>query len=135
MSQENIEIATAALRAAFARPEPDFDAINRLYDADHVLVPVGAGGLEDEARGAAGYQAWRTEVGDVMDPEFQVEGAVDIGSDKVLAVISSHFSGTSSGVSMDQRMWLVVTLSAGKVTRTEAYGDPSEALEAAGLSE
>jgi ketosteroid isomerase-like protein len=136
MARENVEIVTAALEAAFARPDPDFATLNRLYAADHVLVPAGAaGGIEDEARGMDGYKAWREETGSVMEPELEVKGVVDAGPDKVLAVISNHFSGRSSGVTMEQRMWLVVTIKGGKISRTQAYTDSAKALEAAGLSE
>jgi ketosteroid isomerase-like protein len=135
MSQENLEMVTSALRAAFARPDPDFATLNQLYAADHVLVPAGAGGIEEEARGMEGYKAWREEVGNVMEPEFDLKGTVDAGPDKVLAVISNHFSGKSSGVTMEQRMWLVVTVKGGKITRTQAFTDSAQALEAAGLSE
>jgi ketosteroid isomerase-like protein len=135
MSQENLEIVTAALRAAFAQPDPDFRTLNKLYAADHVLVPTGAGGVEDEARGMEGYKAWRDEVGNVMGPTFDVKGTVDVGPDNVLAVLSTHFSGRSSGVTMEQRMWLVVTVQGGKIIRTQAFSDSAGALEAAGLPE
>jgi ketosteroid isomerase-like protein len=135
MSHENLEIVTSAPRAAFAWPDPDLATLNKLYAANHVLVPAGAGGIEEEARGMEGYKAWREEVGSVMKPTFDVKGAVDAGPDKVLAVISNRFSGRSSGVAMEQRMWLVVTVKGGRITRTQAFTDSAQALEAAGLRE
>jgi hypothetical protein len=36
MSQENLDIVTRALNAAFARPKPDFTTVNELYAPDQI---------------------------------------------------------------------------------------------------
>jgi ketosteroid isomerase-like protein len=135
MSQENLELVTRAVQAALARPKPDFTTVNELYAPDHVFVPVGADMLEREARGAGGFRAWREETQEFLGAEHDIQGAVDVAPDKVLVVTTTRFEGTASGFASEQRVWNLVTVAGGKITRTEAYADPARALEAAGLSE
>ena len=51
------------------------------------------------------------------------------------AVMTIRFHGASSGASTEQRVWAVVTVKDGKITRTENYIDPAEALKAVGVPE
>ncbi len=132
MSQENLETVTRAMKAALAQPEPDFATVNEFYAPDHVFVPLAADMLEREARGARGFQAWREETREFLGAEHDLQGAVDVGPDKVLAVTTTRFKGAASGLASEQRVWNVVTVAGGKIVRTEAYLDPATALEAAG---
>jgi ketosteroid isomerase-like protein len=134
MSQERLELVTRAMKAALARPEPDLATVNQLYASDHVFVPVGHM-IEGEVRGAREYRAWREETDELLGSEHDLQGAVDIGTDKVLVVTTTRYKGTTSGLASEQRTWNVVTVAGGKITRTEAYSDSTAALEAAGLSE
>ena len=125
-----------ALSAAVRRPKPDFDTVNALYHPEHVFVPIAASKLgEGEARGASGYRAWLESNEQAMPAETELEGAVDLGPGTVLAVTTLHFHGASSGIDLEQRAWLVVTVADGKLTRTEVFFDPTEALAAVGLLE
>ncbi len=137
MSQQNLDLVVRAMRAAIARPKPDYATMNELYSADHVLVPSGVEiGLEKRARGAEGFREWRRNLDEFMvNAEHELRGAVDIGPDKVLVVTSSRLEGRTSGAAAEQRIWNVVTVVGGKVVRTEAYSDSRQALEAAGLRE
>jgi ketosteroid isomerase-like protein len=135
MSQENLDIVTRALRAALARPDPDFATVNELYAPDHVLVPAGVDMVERELHGARGFRTWREETQELVDADFDIRGAVDVGPEKVLVVIGIRYKGRASGFASEQRTWNVVTVTRGKITRTESYVDPGQALEAAGLSE
>lgn len=132
MSRETLEIVERAVRAATAQPKPDYDTVNELYAADHVLVPAGArSGLEHEAQGAAGFRAWREIVEtDLGDPVHELEGVVDVGSNTVLTVTTTRFKTRRSGVAGEQRLWSVITLQQGKIVRTEAYTNPADALDA-----
>jgi ketosteroid isomerase-like protein len=121
--------------AALARPEPDFTTVNELYAPDHVLVPAGADMVEREVRGARGFRAWREETQEFVGAEFDLRGAVDVGPEKVLVVVTIRYKGSASGVASEQRTWNVVTVTGGKITRTEAFVDPRKALEAVGLEE
>jgi len=67
--------------------------------------------------------------------EGELRGAVDIGPDKVLVVTHTRFKGASSGIETEERTWVVVTVTEGKITRSDVYNDPIQALEATGLRE
>ncbi len=137
MSQENVDVAMRAIRAATRQPKPDFETMNALYHPDHVLVSIVADKLggEGEAIGASGYKAWVEAQQDVISFETELGGAIDVGPDTVIAVMTIRFHGASSGATTEQRVWAVMTVKDGKVTRTENYIDPAEALEAVGLQE
>jgi ketosteroid isomerase-like protein len=136
MSQENLDLVVRAIQAASKRPKSDFETVNQLYHPDHVLVSLVANTLgEGEAIGAAGYKTWLQQIGDAVSWEGELRGAVDVGPDKVLAVTVTRFKGASSGIEMEERTLCVVTLAEGKITRTDVFNDPIQALEAAGLRE
>jgi ketosteroid isomerase-like protein len=136
MSQENLELVVRAIQAALKRPKPDFETVNALHHPDHVLVSLAANTLgEGEAKGAEGYKTSLQLTDDAVSWEGELRGAVDIGPDKVLVVTQTRFKGASSGVETEERTWVVVTVTEGKITRTDVYNNPIQALEAAGLSE
>ena len=65
---------------------------------------------------------------------FEIERYIDAGDDVV--VIAKQFGrGSSSGVETETRQGYVWTVAEGKATRFRWFNDPSEALEAVGLSE
>jgi ketosteroid isomerase-like protein len=137
MSQEDVDLVMRAIRAAIRQPKPDFETVNALYHPDHVIVSVVAAKLggEAEAVGAAGFKAWLEDREGVINWEGELEGAVDVAPGTVLAVLTIRLSGRSSGAHTEQRVWSVVTVRDGKITRTETYTDPAEALEAVRLRE
>jgi ketosteroid isomerase-like protein len=129
MSQENLEMVERAIRAAIARPKPDYETMNELYAADHVLVPAG---VDQDEHGAAGFREWRENVAeDLSDVRHELNGVVDLGPDKALAVTTTFAEGKTSGVQVEQRTWNVVTIKHGRIIRTEAYTDWTKALRAA----
>jgi ketosteroid isomerase-like protein len=134
MSQESLALVRAALEAAAKRPKPDYATINTLYHPEHVFVPVAVEKVE--AKGVAGYEAWLKESEEIMPWAVrEFEGAVQIATRTVLAQITMEFRGGSSEIAINERLWLLITVGAGKITRTEAYLDPAEALHAAGPPE
>jgi ketosteroid isomerase-like protein len=141
MSQEELELVTRAVRAATARPKPDFATLNEVFHPDHVFVPVIGQIDAKEYEGARGYQQFlRQEVGNIgatdaaLTWETDFEGAVDAGNHRVVTVSSVRLRGSASGVEFEQRIWTVMTVRDGQVVRTESYTDPTEAFRAA-LSE
>jgi ketosteroid isomerase-like protein len=137
MSQENVDLVMRAIRAATKQPKPDFETVNALFHPDHVLVSIMAHqlGSEAEAVGASGYKAWVEAQQDVVSFEVELGGAIDVGPDTVIAVTTTRFRGASSGATSGQRVWAVMTVKDGKITRTESYIDPAEALKAVSLRE
>jgi ketosteroid isomerase-like protein len=131
-SREKVELVERAARAVMARPEPDYAALRELAHPDHVLVPAGAPtGLEQIARGEAGLREWHRTVQAMIPAEFELEGAVDVGADKVLTVSLARFQGASSGAGGEQRLWSVITVRDDRIMRTESYTDPESALRSA----
>jgi ketosteroid isomerase-like protein len=133
VSRENLELVLRALRAYAEAPRPDFTTINELFDRDHVFLPFPLD--EHEGRvGAEGYRAFVEELDSVMPIEAtQVEGAVDLGPNTVLAVATQRLRGRASGIPAEQRFWFLMTVIDGKIKRTEAYTDPAEAVRSSGL--
>ena len=129
MSLENVEIARRAVAAAFKRPRPDFDVMNELYHPDHVFVPFEAEGLGgDEVHGARGYREWLND--ETVRWIGELDGAVDVGTDLVLVSATNEFQGSASGIQVTQRVWCVLTVKSGQVTRSEAFIRPEQAVEA-----
>ena len=50
MSQENLDTVIRGVRAAFARPEPDFAVLREVYAREHVFLPAGADLIEGAVR-------------------------------------------------------------------------------------
>ena len=102
MSRENVEVVTRAIRAATARPKPDFATMNALYHLDHEFVPT-VRFATGEFKGARGYQAFLREEGQAGHSdnpseaptswESDLEGAVDVGGNKVLCVATVRARG------------------------------------------
>jgi len=138
MSQEDLELATRAIRAATARPKPDFATMNEVFDPDHVFVPASRPIDTAEFSGGSGYRQFLQEeagnIGAFNAPvawEADVVGAIDVGNHKVVAVTAGRYRGTASGVEFAMRQWVVMTVRDGRICRTEIHTDPAEALNAA----
>jgi ketosteroid isomerase-like protein len=135
VSQENVEIARQALEAAYRRPKPDFATINALFHPEHELVSHIDALERGSHRGAHGYRDWLQHTEETMPWESSVEDARAIDADRVLAITPTRSRGTLSGVTLEQRLACIATVREGKITRTEVYGSPEEALKAVGLGE
>jgi ketosteroid isomerase-like protein len=132
MPQENVEIARRAWEAATRRPKPDWPTTNALYHPDHELVAV----MGETHRGAAGYRDWITVMEEAAESwEVGVEEATDLDKDRVLLVWTGAIRGRQSHAAAKQQSAAILTIQDGKVTRTEIYASPEQALEAVGLAE
>ena len=135
MSQENVEIV---YRARDAFNHRDLEALAEMTHDDlefsSVLTAVDAGGSTYH-----GPKTWATYFarmddawGDWRVADFR---AFDAGDDRVAAVFRLVGTGKSSGARVDRLIGLVYQLRDGKLWRMQSYLEPTEALEAAGLSE
>jgi ketosteroid isomerase-like protein len=134
MSEENVEIVRAVIDA---QRRQDWEAFPRLYDPE----------IEwDDVAGLWGDWGTRRGFDDVRNAFFswfeafeQVEFALDENiiesGDDVIANLRISGRGRGSGLPVNQRITLIWTVRAGRVTRVRAYRERAEALEAAGLSE
>jgi ketosteroid isomerase-like protein len=134
MSQENVEVVRDALRA-FA--EGGFDATAEFWDADINWRAIeGAPDDVGEMNGPERLRRYLDELLEIFDNVTLVpEELLDLGDDRVVAVL--HLAGRAkvSGVETELRFAVVCTLRDGKIVRGREYIDREQALEAAGLRE
>jgi uncharacterized protein len=134
-SRERIELVESAF-AAWNRG--DIDAF-----ADHVSEDVAwlevsgrpEGGGDTELLGRERMRASLRSLFDAWESyHLEAESIRDVG-DRVVAIVRETARGRASGVEVDGRWGYVLTVTAGKIVRVEAYRDAHRALEVTGLSE
>jgi ketosteroid isomerase-like protein len=134
MSQENVEIVRKLL-TEFATTHK---AVARLTTPDSVWdmgtfrgwpdVPeyVGPNGFDEFfAKWTDPYEDWDMDLDDLRDA----------GNDRVLAIVTQRGRLRETDDWVELRFGLIITLTAGLVSHTEAFATRAEALEAAGLRE
>jgi ketosteroid isomerase-like protein len=86
-------------------------------------------------QGTAGVRRFLSEWLEVWgDYEADVDEILAAPDGRVVTLAWQRGRGRESGLAMDMKWAQLVTISGGKIIRVENYDDPSEALEAAGLS-
>jgi ketosteroid isomerase-like protein len=136
VSQENVEIARRAHAAASRRPKPDFATVNALFHPDHELVSL-VRFRQSGLRGASGFRDWLTDMDEAygLSWEMRIDEARAVGEGRVLLAVVIGLQGRQSGVPVEQRMGIVMTLRDGKVIRTETYPSVEDALRVVGPEE
>ncbi len=137
MSQENVEIVRRAYEAAVRRPKPDFATVNALFHPDHEFVSPMASRIEaDRQPGTRGFRSFLDTFGETWESwEITVDQVRSIDDQRALVFGVLTAVGRQGGVPVEQRFAQVASIRDGKVTRTEVYSSPEEALEAVGLAE
>jgi ketosteroid isomerase-like protein len=134
MSEENVE---AFRRAEEAFNRRDVDAMRESVTDDFEFIPYLAAVVEKATtyRGREGFRNY-LEDADAVWENFQVrvDEIRDLG-DRVIAFGEIRGRGRGSGLDTRVPLAWVVDFHEGKIRRLQSYGDTSEALEAAGLSE
>ena len=135
MSQENVEIARAAVIAAFVSQPPDEPALRAVLDPDCVLTSDwGVEGAEHH--GVDGALAAIAELSGIWDSwEQRVERLIDAGDDDVVLMLRLRATGRGSAVPVEFAWAMVATLHNGKVVRARTFLSQPEALKAVGLAE
>ena len=133
MSQENVEIVLAALDAWNRR---DFDAAISVAHEDAEIHFVGgfADLIGEEYDAREGILRFLHDILGTIGGQVVVETTTDAG-EQVVVVTTVEGSGAESGVPVTLRFGQVWSFRDGKAIRLDFYYEPSEALEAAGLSE
>ncbi|MCA1837289.1 MAG: nuclear transport factor 2 family protein [Actinobacteria bacterium] len=131
MSRENVEIVRRCVEAWQRR---DFGEALSAYDEAVVFeadLPQGGGVYE----GHSGVNRWFAEwIGAFTDFWMEPQGYLD--KDNCVVMLAREGGrGKGSGVPVARESALVYWLRQGKIVRVRGYLDPTEALEAAGLSE
>jgi ketosteroid isomerase-like protein len=93
-----------------------------------------------EARSAFGTAAFLERFDEVLevlgdDARSEVEQVVDAGGDRVVLIFRFTGRARSSGIRHDYRWGFLCHVREGRIVRIQAYLEPGNALEAAGLSE
>ena len=132
MSQENVEIALAAVDAW---NRGDREAWLALWDEDAEFYPLRAQ-LEGESyRGHGGLERFLDEMAeDFEDVRFEIDEAREAG-EQVVGIGRFRARGRASGVDLNVPLGVVQSVQRGKIVYIRFYSEPAEALKAAGLSE
>jgi ketosteroid isomerase-like protein len=132
MSQEDVEIA----RAAFdAWNRDDHDALLGLWGEEAEFYPLRA---QLEGRAYHGHDGLRRFIVELAEDWTQVRFEVDEFRDAGQQIVGFgrfRARGKASGVELDVPLGLVGVVRNKKIVYARFFSDPSEALEAAGLSE
>ncbi len=115
----------------------DFESLAELLDPEVEFRSI-VGAVEGEAAytGIDGLRKWAEEVDAVWEDWYQeVVDFREVSERQAVAVIRATGRARGSGVPLDTCTGNVLTWRHGKGWRNEAYSDPGQALEAAGLSE
>jgi len=130
MSREDVELVRRSYAAVANR---EWDAAMEAYAPDTVwddsdLRPEGA-----VRRGADAMRAeMRAWFGTWTDYSWDLERLIDAGDGVVVVIGHERGRGKGSGVMMDQRVGMVVTVRHGSIVHTKVFRDPADALEAVG---
>jgi ketosteroid isomerase-like protein len=132
MSEENVDKARAFIEAYNRR---DFDAAVESFDsAIEWILPERQS--SDSCQGPGAIKRFWEGLDETFEELRLVpQEFVDAG-DRVATRLRHHGRGKLSGAEIDEEMYhQVATFRAGRMVRIEYFGEWSEALEAAGLSE
>jgi ketosteroid isomerase-like protein len=132
MSQENIE---TALALAEARNRGDVEAWIALCDEEAEYYPLRAQ-LEGEAyRGHEGLERFLAQMTDEWEGvRFDIEETRAAG-DQVVGIGRFRARGRASGVDLNVPLGVFTRVRRGKIVCLRFFSEPTDALEAAGLSE
>ncbi|MEK6326425.1 MAG: nuclear transport factor 2 family protein [Actinomycetota bacterium] len=132
MSRENSGIALQLIEASNRR---DVDAFLALVSPDVEWEdPVFWSEVSQTYRGRAEVRAWFNRVVEPWESlHFEVEEITETPDDRVFLETLLTTRGKGSGAETQIRLWYVVWIANGKITRRQVFRGRDEALEAAGL--
>ncbi len=138
MSQENVELARAAL-AAFAEVDEglvDPQRLDEFFARDAVTTFSGFMQEELTLRGTRAFLEFRaTWMEPYDDWSYEPKKILDAGANQVVVTLYQRGKPHGSNSWVEMHYGLVYTVEAGLISRGDFYGTREEALEAAGLSE
>jgi ketosteroid isomerase-like protein len=133
MSQENVAIV---LRAFEAFNDRDVDAMLADWSEDVEMRLVGgfADLMGSEFKGQEGVRRWFNDWVGSLDVRAEIESIVD-ADDRVVVIARVVGSGDASGAPVALRGGQIYSFRDGRISVVTNFYEPSEALEAAGLSQ
>jgi ketosteroid isomerase-like protein len=136
MSQENVEIVR---RIGEVWNESAFEGLIE-EDLLHPEIEYHDDKRWPEARSTSGTSAFLERFSDFMDvfgeeARLETEQVLDGDGDRVVSIFRLTGRGRASGLPHDHRWGYLCRVRDGQIYFMQAFLDPDEALEAAGLSE
>ena len=137
MSQENVETITRLYDEFLARPERVSDpGLFQFFDpAVELRQSASVLGTEGTFHGYDGLARSGREVFEAFRDLHWVPIRLIDSGDHVVAIVDSHAYGKHSGVEVNERVAHVWKFRGGRIVAWHVYMDPTQALEAVGLSE
>jgi ketosteroid isomerase-like protein len=138
MSQENVELARAALAAWVEVDEGliDTERLEQFFTRDVVTTMSGFMPEEVTLRGFDEFLEVRAAwMGSYDDFLYEPEKILEAGANQVVVTLYQRGRPHGSDSWVDMHYGLVYTVEEGLISRGDFYATPEEALEAAGLSE
>jgi ketosteroid isomerase-like protein len=139
MSEENVGIVRSVLaefQAAMERGQPEAVFDSGLLANDLEWIPFTDFPGPAVYRGREGFaDFFRVWTEDFDEWSLRLERLADAGEDRVVALLHQWATGKESGVPVEVHFGQISELKGGQIVRIRNIQDPSEALEAAGLSE
>jgi ketosteroid isomerase-like protein len=145
MRQENVEVVRRAFDilwegARHGDPGTAFDRslgegliVSTLDLRDGRSAGSGVADVGDHV-GREGYVEFtRTFTEDFEGYVIEVEQIIDAGNDRVVLIARHHPAAKGSQVGVEMRTGAVFTLAGRHIVRVDLFGEPDDALEAAGL--
>jgi uncharacterized protein len=131
MSQENVEIVRL-IHEGWAKG--DFGIGKEFLTSDYEWHQFPQAVEPGTRRGSEVGESLRKIFEIYTDVRVEPAEFIDAG-DRIVVIGRTHATARGSGLALDTPIALVWTLLDGKISRTEAFSDRDQALEAAGLSE
>ena len=130
MSQENVEIARAALEAWNAG---DVDALSELHDPGVIVRPVEDWPEPGPFVGLEAVMGWFEQIREAWDTDAMEPISFTDARDRVL--VRLLWRGAGQGPESNMEFTAIYMLRKGVIVYQEHFWDHTEALEAVGLSE
>jgi ketosteroid isomerase-like protein len=132
VSEENVEMVRRWIEA---QNRDDLDAWLSGFAPDAEWHTSGRFADRGVYRGREGLVRYWSELQQDIEELSTSVSEIRASGDKVFVAATLTGRGRLSKAGFEERAWLVATCCAEGVERVEAYLDPDEALEAAGLTE
>ena len=133
MSQENVEIIRRSFEAV---NRSDAEALAALCTDDIEFVSM-LSAVEEASY--CGKEAWKSYFSDMAKTwgDWRAEDAkiFEVDDEHLVSVFRMVGRGKASGAPVEQRVGVTYVFRDGKISQMRSYLDPTEALEAVGLSE
>jgi ketosteroid isomerase-like protein len=133
MSQENVEVVRSSWEGLMRGDAAALEMFDSAVVYEDDLLPENAG---ETYRGVDGVvKAWLLWAEPWDELRTEIEWVRDAGADSVVSCHRARMRGKGSGVEAERRYAYLWRFRKAKIIYCKSFGDPIQALEAAGLKE